>query len=167
MNKIKTIIITITLIFSIGCRVDAAGKGGYSQNDVRVKSGLTEQQIKNLLPKNMKQLSSTIYKIENSSRPINSHFLSSVVKLESGNGTSYSYRNRNNVGGIMGRNGLRKFASKEQSLYYMQDFLYRGYINRGRRNVWKIGSKYCVGGNWAYKVNRLSINSMRKSWEFR
>ena len=64
----------------------------------------------------------------------------------------------------MGRRGLRTFNSKEQCLLYMQDFLYRGYINAGRRSVWNIGSKYCVGGNWAYKVNRLAIDSMQKSW---
>lgn len=164
MKKIATLLVAVLLSISMISGVDAKTGGGYSQNDVRVRSGLTSKQIEQLLPYNMKPLASTFYKIENSKKPINALFLASVVRLETGNGTSYSYRSRNNVGGVMGRNGLRTFSSKEECLYYMQDFLYRGYINNGRRNVWNIGSKYCVGGNWAYKVNRLAINSMQKSW---
>lgn len=164
MKKIATLLVAVLLSISMINGVDAKARGGYSQNDVRVRSGLTTKQIEQLLPYNMKPLAQTFYKIENSNKPINAIFLSSVVRLETGNGTSYSYRARNNVGGVMGRKGLRTFNSKEQCLFYMQDFLYRGYINAGRRSVWNIGSKYCVGGNWAYKVNRLSIGSMQKSW---
>lgn len=164
MKKIATLLVTVLLSISMINGIDAKTRGGYSQNDVRVRSGLTTKQIEQLLPYNMKPLAPTFYKIENSNKPVNAIFLSSVVRLETGNGTSYSYRTRNNVGGVMGRRGLRTFNSKEQCLFYMQDFLYRGYINAGRRSVWNIGSKYCVGGNWAYKVNRLAIDSMQKSW---
>ena len=165
MRKILAVLVATLLVISTSIGgAEAKVRGGYSQNDVRVKSGLSQEKIEQLLPKNMKSLAPAFYKIENSKKPINALFLASVVRLETGNGTSYSYRARNNVGGVMGRSGLRTFSSKEECLYYMQDFLYRGYINNGRRNVWNIGSKYCVGGNWAYKVNRLAINSMQKSW---
>lgn len=83
----------------------------------------------------MKELSKTIYKIENSNKPINAIFLMSIIRLETGNGTSYSYNYRNNVGGVMGRRGLRSFKTKDECLYYMQDFLYRGYIHQGRISV--------------------------------
>lgn len=167
MKKIKIILASLIIGFGmvIPYNAEAKNKGDYSQNDVSVISGLSENQIKNILPTRMKPLANTLYRIEHSKKPISAIFLASVIRLETGNGTSYSYRARNNVGGIMGRKGLRSFRTKDESLLYMQDFLNRGYIPQGRKSVWRIGSKYCVGGNWSYKVNRLAISMMKKSWQ--
>lgn len=164
--RITTVVMTsLMLMTGMASESKAINRnGGYSQNDVRVKSGLTKEEISQLLPYRMKELSEPLYNIENSDKPINALFLMSLMRLETGNGTSYSYRIKNNVGGVMGRNGTRYFNSKSECLYYMQDFLNRGYINQGRISVWTIGSKYCVGGNWASKVNRISINNMYRSW---
>ncbi|WP_101773550.1 glucosaminidase domain-containing protein [Peptostreptococcus faecalis] len=152
--------------------------GGYSQNDVRVISCLSQDEIKQLLPARMKELAPTLYQIEHSEKPINALFLISVIRLESWNGSSYLYRVKNNVGGIKGaylttdKNGKTRktygylgFSDKKQSLLYMQDFLSKGYIYTGntkkdRISVSKIGSKYCVGGNWAAKVNRIAKDTM-------
>lgn len=164
MNYIRKVVVCIVmLVMLVGTSANAQVVRGYSQNDVTVRSNLSESKIKELLPPRMKELSSILYQIERSNKPINALFLMSLIRLETGNGTSYSYRVRKNCGGVMGRYGLRSFNSREQCLLYMQDFLYRRYINIGRKSVWRIGKKYCVGGNWAYKVNSLAINYMYRA----
>ena len=167
MRKLRNLLMAISLsiatVLPIATPSYAANnRGGYSQNDVTVTSGLSVENIEQLLPSPMKSLSKVLYEIEHSENPINAIFLMSIMRLETGNGSSYSYRYRNNVGGIMGRRGLRTFKTKEDSLRYMHSFLNTGYINKGRRNVWNIGQKYCVGGNWSHKIHRLSLNSMYK-----
>lgn len=163
---VTTLLVTSVLSMSL-THIDAKELKGYSQNNVTMRSGLSESQIRSILPSRMKELSSTIYQIENSNRPINALFLASIVKEETGNGTSNAYRNRNNVGGIMkSRGGLMNFSSKRASLQYMQNFLYRGYINQGRKTTAKIGAKYCVGGNWAGKINNHAKGFMRASSKF-
>lgn len=163
----KAFLILICILFiggNIPCS-EAKTKGGYNQHDVTVISGLSEKQIKELLPNKLKVLSKGLYNIEHSKKPINAIFLSSVIRLETGNGTSYLYRVKNNIGGVKGRYGYRMFNTKEQCLYYMQDFLYRGYIKQNRKSVWRIGQKYCVGGSWAKQVHSIALDMMKRNWK--
>lgn len=167
-RTIVALALSTTLLIPAGANSNAINRqGGYNQNDVRVISGLTTEQIRELLPQNMKELAPILHDVEHRPNPINAIFLSSIIRLETGNGTSYSYRARNNTGGVMGRNGLRSFSSKNECVSYMHDFLNRGYIRQNRISVWRIGSKYCVGGNWASKVNNLSKNMMYRSWNLK
>lgn len=164
---IAMILAVVTVMPLASGSIEAASVYGYSQNNVRVTSGLSVEQLRTILPARMKELAPTLYSIEHSEQPINALFLASIVKLESGNGTSNAYRNKNNVGGVMGRGGLRYFNSRQECLRYMHSFLNRGYINRGYTSVWSIGPKYCVGGNWAGKVNSASVNFMYKAHPLR
>lgn len=136
MKRILLSMVVFVLTFTTSITAQAEQKiGVYNCNDVRTISNLTETEIRDRLPKKMKELAPTLYQIEHSKTPINAIFLASIIRLETGNGTSYSYNHRNNVGGIMGKSGLKTFKNKEESLTYMQSFLNRLYINQGRINV--------------------------------
>ena len=81
---------------------------------------------------------------------INSIFAISVAELESGNGTSSAFRNKNNAFGI--GPGMR-FSSVESGIYYFGDLMNKStYYGK---SIDRIGSIYCVGGNWANKVKSL------------
>lgn len=162
MKKILGLVFAFMLILSSTVSTHAAVKPNYNKNDVTKISNLSEKQIKDLLPAKMKELSKELYSIEHSSRPINALFLSSVIRVETGNGTSYSYRVKNNIGGVRGSRGYRTFKNKVECLRYMQDFLYRGYINKGRKSVASIGQKYSASGRWASMVGSIANNTFRK-----
>lgn len=76
---------------------------------------------------------------------INAVFLAAITINESENGTSYSARKRNNVGGIRYKNSyrFRTYNNVSECLDDMADNLKDNYINEGRTTVARIGSKYC------------------------
>lgn len=135
MKRIKNIvtgILVATMLTLSSVSINALDRG-YNQNDITMPSGLSVEQIRSALPYNLKPLANKICSIDRSDTPINALFLASIVRLETGNGTSYSYKYRNNVGGVMGRRGLRTFRSKEECLDYMHHFLSNKYVARGLR----------------------------------
>ena len=77
-------------------------------------------------------------------------FAISVAELESGYGTSYAFRKKNNAFGI---GSGKYFSSVEAGIEYfgqlMNKSLYYG------KSIDRIGGIYCVGGNWASKVKSL------------
>lgn len=161
-NILSLFCAVMILISSIGS-VDAYSKAVYNSNNVAVISNLSEANIKALLPAKMKDLAKDLYRIEHSSKPINALFLMSIVRIETGNGSSSAYRVKNNVGGVRGKCGYRSFSSRGECLRYMQDFLYRGYISTGRKSVSSIGAKYSASGRWAAMVNSFATSSYRKA----
>ncbi len=96
---------------------------------------------------------------------INAVFLAAITMNESGNGTSYSARKRNNVGGVRYRNSYR-FRTYNNVSECLDDMAYNlkdNYINEGRTTVARIGSKYCpisdksdkegINKHWARNVS--------------
>ena len=76
---------------------------------------------------------------------INAAFLAAIAINESANGTSYSARKRNNVGGVRkaGSTKFKVYVNVEACLDDMANFLKRNYIDKGRTTVGKVGAKYC------------------------
>ena len=76
---------------------------------------------------------------------INAVFLAAITMNESENGTTYSARKRNNVGGIRYRQSykFRVYNNVDECLEDMASLLKRRYINMGRTTVAKVGAKYC------------------------
>ncbi len=76
---------------------------------------------------------------------INAVFLAAITMNESENGTSYSARKRNNVGGIRYKNSykFRTYKNVSACLDDMASMLKRNYINCGRNTVSSVGAKYC------------------------
>ena len=76
---------------------------------------------------------------------INAAFLAAIAINESRNGTSYSARKRNNVGGIRyaGSYRFRTYQNVSDCLEDMASMLKRNYINKGRKTIKAVGAKYC------------------------
>ena len=86
---------------------------------------------------------------------VNGLFVAAIIAHESGWGTSYSARERNNLGGIKGSNGYRSFYNKQICILYMFSLLDRLYISQGRDTIEKIAPKYCETGGWADSVSDI------------
>jgi hypothetical protein len=123
--------------------------------DITQKSNLVPDMIEALLPEDLKGLGRAFRDGEEKYN-INALFVLAIVRLESGNGTSYLARTNNNLGGIKsGEDGYRAFASKEECVAYMFDLLDRLYIGKGRNTIDKIGHVYCATGGWIPQVKSI------------
>jgi hypothetical protein len=77
---------------------------------------------------------------------INPAFLAAVSMHETGNGTSNAARFKNNVAGMMGKNGLKSYDSIEESIFDMARNLRENYLNEGKTTIAAIGNKYAPVG---------------------
>jgi hypothetical protein len=77
---------------------------------------------------------------------INPAFLAAVSMHETGNGSSNAARFKNNVAGMMGKNGLKSYASVEESIFDMARNLRENYLNEGKTTLSQIGAKYAPVG---------------------
>lgn len=77
---------------------------------------------------------------------MNPLFLASIAMHETGNGTSKAIREKNNVAGMMGPNGLRTYATMQESIEAMASNLRRNYLNKGLTTITEIGNKYAPVG---------------------
>lgn len=90
--------------------------------------------------------------------------LSAIAIHETGNGSSRAINEKNNVAGMMGKNGLRSYASVEDSIFDMARNLRENYLNQGKDTIEKIGAKYApigvvndptgLNNHWTTGVNR-------------
>lgn len=72
--------------------------------------------------------------------------LAAVAMHETGNGKSRAANEKNNVAGMMGANGLKSYASVEDSIMDMARNLSKNYLNKGLTNISQIGAKYAPVG---------------------
>ncbi|WP_342429528.1 glucosaminidase domain-containing protein [Neobacillus sp. FSL H8-0543] len=77
---------------------------------------------------------------------INPAFLASISMHETGNGTSNAARFKYNVAGMMGKNGLKTYASIEESIFDMARNLRENYLDKGKLTISQIGAKYAPIG---------------------
>ncbi|XKE94942.1 glucosaminidase domain-containing protein [Metaplanococcus flavidus] len=92
------------------------------------------------------------------------NLLSAIAIHETGNGTSRAANEKNNIAGMMGKNGLRSYDSVEESIFDMARNLRQNYLNQGKTTVAAIGAKYAPVGagndptglnnHWVTGVNR-------------
>lgn len=120
----------------------------YSRNPFE-KTNLSPEELEKCLSKGLSGYGYAFYQMEQT-YGVNAIFAISVAELESGSGTSSAFRNKNNAFGI----GPGKyFNNVTDGINYfgqlMNKSLYKG------KSIDKIGSVYCVGGNWANKVKSL------------
>ncbi len=87
--------------------------------------------------------------------------MEAIIRHESANATSYSARRRNNLAGIMGRKGQRRYESKEACVDDLARILAK-YRAKGRVTVAQIARVYCAShGSWTRHVNGL-MGQIRK-----
>lgn len=72
--------------------------------------------------------------------------LAAIAVHETGNGSSSAVKNKNNVGGMMGKNGLMSFSSIEEGIDRMASNLKRNYIDKGLTTIPQIQKKYAPNG---------------------
>ena len=77
---------------------------------------------------------------------IDPNLLSAIAIHETGNGSSKAAHEKNNIAGMMGRNGLRSYDSVEESIFDMARNLRQNYLNQGKTTVAEIGAKYAPVG---------------------
>ena len=75
---------------------------------------------------------------------VNALFCLAVATLESGHGTSYAARNKNNLFGIMSKGSTRRFSSLEEGILYWGKLIREKYIDAGRTTIGSIANKYCA-----------------------
>ena len=113
------------------------------------KTNLKPEQLEKILTKGLSGYGQVFYDMEQK-YGINSIFAISVAELESGHGTSYAFRKRNNAFGI---GSGKRFSSVEAGIDYfgqlMNKALYYG------KSIDKIGKIYCTNSSWANKVKSL------------
>ncbi|MGI2328504.1 glucosaminidase domain-containing protein [Planococcus sp. YIM B11945] len=77
---------------------------------------------------------------------IDPNLLSSIAIHETGNGSSRAANEKNNVAGMMGKNGLRSYNSVEESIFDMARNLRQNYLDQGKSTIAEIGAKYAPVG---------------------
>lgn len=78
--------------------------------------------------------------------------IEAIIRHESGHAKSHAARHKNNLAGIMGRRGQRKYETKEECVADLGRILGK-YKARGRVTTAQIGRVYCTVGGWARQVN--------------
>ena len=69
--------------------------------------------------------------------------MEAIIRHESANATSSAARRKNNLAGIMGRNGQRRFESKEACVAHLAELLGK-YRAKGRVTLVQISRVYCA-----------------------
>lgn len=72
--------------------------------------------------------------------------LTAIAQHETGNGKSRAAIEKNNIAGMMGRNGLKAYASVEESIMDMARNLSKNYLGQGLTTLGEIGAKYAPVG---------------------
>lgn len=134
--KLKTLLMIGMVI--VGCNqthiianttkiISVSGVPTFDSSDLTVKAQITSEQLRNVLPKTMTELANDIvwYSELNG---INSLFVASLIRQESGNNTSGLTTKNNNVGGIKINGKYHKFETKSKCIEYMTSLLKEQYL---------------------------------------
>lgn len=79
--------------------------------------------------------------------------MEAIIRLESGHAQSKAARTKNNLAGIMGRRGQRRYETKEACVHHLGEILGK-YKAKGRVTVEQIGRYYCESrGPWVRGVH--------------
>lgn len=87
---------------------------------------------------------------------VNPMLVAAIARQETGNGTSVAVKQLNNPGGLMGNNGLMRFATLQDGVLKMVQVLKNLYIDQGLTSIEQIQKKYCPIGaeNDPTKLNK-------------
>lgn len=141
------------------------GKIAKPTSTVKSKSGLTERHIAELFAGTAlagQGLEQAILEIEGE-YGVNAYFTIAVMKLESGNGKSRLARSKNNLFGLMARNGPLSFETKEDSVRKFGQLISKNYVGKGYSTIEKVGKKYTpVNPRWPALVKMIMKSDYRK-----
>lgn len=77
---------------------------------------------------------------------VNPALLAAISMHETGNGNSRAVQIKNNPAGMMGRDGLKSYASLQDGVFDMARNLRKNYLDAGKTSIADIGAKYAPIG---------------------
>ena len=87
--------------------------------------------------------------------------MEAIIRHESANATSSAARRKNNLAGIMGRRGQRRYESKEACVQDLAELLAK-YRAKGRVTVVQISRAYCSDSkHWGSRISS-TMSAIRK-----
>lgn len=104
-------------------------------------SEITPEQLENALEGKLKGMGEAFVRAGKTFN-IDPALLAAIAKHETGNGKSRAAKEKNNIAGMMGVNGLKAYASVEDSINDMARNLSKNYLGKGLSSIVKIGAKY-------------------------
>lgn len=122
---------------ALGGNVISGGTLHYKEMDVDILNTQLEGTLEN---------AGTIFIDAGKKYQISPAFLAAVSMHETGNGSSNASRFKNNVAGMMGKNGLKSYDSVEESIFDMARNLRNNYLDEGKVTISQIGAKYAPVG---------------------
>lgn len=101
-------------------------------------------------------------------KPLNPFIVVAIAMHESARGSSKAALQKNNIGGIMGKNGLRKFEKVEQCIDSITSTVNKR-VTEGYTSIRKVGNsgRYCkksVGAHWSAQVANFA-EKLRAKYE--
>ena len=101
-------------------------------------------------------------------KSLNPFIVVAIAMHESAGGVSNAALNKNNIGGIMGKNGLRTFDNVEQCIDSITSTVNKR-VNEGYTSIGKVGKsgRYCAksaGANWSSQVTSFA-EKLRAKYE--
>ena len=100
--------------------------------------------------------------IENGLTNDQAYILLAISKHETGRWTSNAFINKNNLGGIMGRDGLRVYDTLDEGIEAFANLLKRRYFEQGLDTIEKIQPVYCplFADNDPYNQNQYWLSGV-------
>lgn len=155
MNKIKKgvaiinlMFILVILFFAIIYKIEKNGSATIKHLQAQHKevapnthNDTTEQQTSGYEPKN-EVIEQDMFKVASDMYNIDYFLLKAISIHETGHFTSKAWNEYNNAGGIMNKNGLVRYETKEDGIMAMARLLKTQYIDKGYDTIEKIQTKY-------------------------
>ena len=138
----------VSMFQNLGGMLSGLGTGSSSFGsgyDVTMMSGVTAAQLNAKLGGKLRGTGELFIKY-GMKYGIDPAVLAAIAMHETGNGTSSAVIYKNNVGGMMGRNGLMSFPSLEAGIEAMARNLRKNYVDKGIRTIGEIQKKYAPIG---------------------
>ncbi len=90
--------------------------------------------------------------------------LVAISQHETGNGKSRAAEEKNNIAGMMGKNGLKSYATVQESIMDMARNVSENYVKKGLTSISTIGAKYAPIGaaNDPTGLNNNWVNGVTK-----
>ena len=90
-----------------------------------------------------------------------------ISRFETGNYVSPGFENKNNLGGMMGSNGLRTYGNLDEGINSYINNLQKNYFSKGLNTISDIQRKYCPGSDGQIWINGVTsiYNELKASFQ--
>lgn len=133
--------------------------------DLTKPSGLHVDEIRKILPENLKDYAQSVYLAERDSKyPLNAIFILSLMKQESDGGNSNIAKTKNNLFGIgaydYDTNQAMTFKTTDECIKYLCELLHTRYFTEDAKSksLPMVNKDYCSKQNWCSSIMRMGIN---------